>query len=161
MLMKEIWKDIKDYEGLYQVSNLGNIKSLRFNRNLKINKTRNARNSITLCKFNKVKSFLIYNLVWDAFGDKAKGELSIDHIDNDRYNDCIDNLQLLTIRENISKCQKIIKRNDLPTGVSHKRKKFRVSIYVNKEHINLGVYNCPTVASFAYQKYLYNLIGNN
>lgn len=73
--MKEIWKDIAGYKGLYQVSNLGNIKSVerrdKFNRKqggflLKQGKTKGYY-KVELCKEGKVKSFYVHKLVAEAF----------------------------------------------------------------------------------------------
>ena len=50
--MKEIWKDIKDYEGLYQVSNLGNVKSLDRYVNYKIKDTKRNKAGGYLWKIN-------------------------------------------------------------------------------------------------------------
>ena len=74
--MKEIWKDIKGYEDLYQVSNFGRIKSLPKKRNgkftekeiiLKLFKNTNGYIQTNLWKNNKGKNFLVHKLVAEAF----------------------------------------------------------------------------------------------
>ena len=66
--MEEIWKDIEGYEGKYQVSNMGNVRSLNYNntgkpRNLKQKINRYGYNEVKLSKFNKTKNFLVSTLV--------------------------------------------------------------------------------------------------
>ena len=70
--MREIWKDIKDYEGLYQVSNLGRIKSLNYNHTgkekvMKPYKTKKGYFYIHLCKNVEKKLFLVHRLVAETF----------------------------------------------------------------------------------------------
>ena len=64
MEIKEVWKDIRGYEGLYQVSNLGRVKSLNYKRTgkeriLKITKDRNGYYLVNLRKNNKTKMFKV------------------------------------------------------------------------------------------------------
>ena len=70
--MDEIWKDIKGYEGLYQVSNLGNIKSLNYNHTgneciLRLRKNNCGYFNVILYKNNKTKSHKVHRLVAEAF----------------------------------------------------------------------------------------------
>jgi len=70
--MREIWKDIKDYEGLYQVSNLGRIKSLNYNHTgkekvMKPYKTKKGYFYIHLCKNGEKKLFLVHRLIAETF----------------------------------------------------------------------------------------------
>jgi hypothetical protein len=112
----EFWKDIPNYKGLYKVSNLGRVKSLErkiMRRNgrvqtvaEKILKNKETKYlSVSLCKDNNVKTAHIHKLVAMAFlGHVPNGhKLVVDHIDNDRLNNNVDNLQLISHRENSSK----------------------------------------------------------
>ena len=102
----EIWKDIKGYEGYYQISNLGNVKSIK-RKNvpndmvLKSRKLQNGYNYILLWKDRKSKHFLIHRLVAEAFveGDKS---LQVDHIDGNKNNNYYLNLRYVTGKENIN-----------------------------------------------------------
>ena len=114
---KEIWKDIPEYEGLYQASNLGRIKSLdreviqwnRFN-NVKIiykgkvlstKISNNGYLQCTLTKDGKSKTKLVHRLVAETFLDDFNVKLTVDHIDCNKSNNKIDNLRMVTIKENI------------------------------------------------------------
>jgi hypothetical protein len=118
---EEIWKDIPGYEGKYQVSNLGNVKSLEriVLRNGKypfLNKEKPLKYGfdgggyfrVNLCKNGKAKNFLVHHLVARTFlNHKPCGhKLVIDHKNNIRTDNRLENLQLISHRENISKDQK-------------------------------------------------------
>ena len=106
----EVWKPIKGFEGLYELSNYGKVKSLK---RLKIKKD-TIRNTflndmgypcVTLCKDSKTKVYCLNLFVWDTFGDKERnGKIhKIDNIDNNKENPRIDNLQMLSNKEMRSK----------------------------------------------------------
>jgi hypothetical protein len=102
----EVWKDIPDYEGIYQVSNLGRVKSLMFNKEkiLKQVKSSNGYFMVGLWKEKKTSSHLVHRIVYHAFcGIKSCRQYVIDHIDNNKENNNLSNLQYITNRQNSSK----------------------------------------------------------
>ena len=101
--MEEIWKDINGYEGLYQISNLGNIRSYIRNRNknLKYNKTKDNYQRITLTKEKTKKSYLVHRLVAQAFVPNPLLKKQVNHKDFDVCNNRADNLEWVTARENV------------------------------------------------------------
>jgi len=163
---KEIWKDIPNYEGIYQVSNLGNVKSLNYNgtkkeRTLKpaIVKNQN-RYYVGLCKQKIVKKYKVHQLVAMAFlGHIPCGyKLVVDHIDSNPLNNNLDNLQIVTQRENAYKTQG--NYSSKYKGVSwHKpSKKWRTRIYLNGKPISLGYFNNEEEASQVYQNKLKEIL---
>ena len=101
---KEIWKDILGYEGLYQVSNSGKVKSLSFNRT---NKSRILKNAITrgyvhitLFFKNKRKVTRIHRLVGTHFVPNPENKPEINHKDGDKTNNNDWNLEWVTSYEN-------------------------------------------------------------
>lgn len=109
----ETWRNIMGYEGLYQISNCGRIKSLmNWNGHKHIKKEtilspwNNGKNylKITLRKNNKSKKYYVHRLMAETFLNlKKNSKLQVDHIDNNRLNNNITNLQVLTQKENIKK----------------------------------------------------------
>lgn len=92
--MKEIWKDIKDYEGLYEVSNLGNVKSLRTNKILKPNKGSNGYLLVHLYNNGiRSKHILIHRLVAETFIPNPNNYQQVNHKDENIINNSIDNLE--------------------------------------------------------------------
>ena len=111
----EEWKDIPNYEGLYQVSNLGRVKSLKRFRKEKILKpiiTSNGYYQIELYKNSNGKFYLVHRLVWIAFNGQIPEGYEINHLDERPINNRLSNLSLVTHKENlnygsrIEKCSK-------------------------------------------------------
>ena len=111
----EEWKDILGFEGLYQASNLGRIKSLeRFRKGengclisvkeriLKPWINRNGYYLIKLCKNSIVKAYLVHRLVWEAFYGTIPEGYEINHLDERPINNALSNLNLVTHRENLN-----------------------------------------------------------
>ena len=102
----EIWKDIVEYEGLYQVSNLGNVKSLhdRYGnyreRLLKPIKRKDNYLCVDLHKNGKRKTYLVHRLVAETFLTKIDGKNHVDHINSDRQNNNVNNLRWCNQKEN-------------------------------------------------------------
>ena len=91
--MIEIYKDVIDYEGLYKVSNFGNIKNNK-DKILKSSLYKNGYLMINLCKYGIVKKRLIHQLVAEAFlNHKRCGfKLVVNHINFDKTNNNLTNL---------------------------------------------------------------------
>ena len=118
----EIWKDINGYEGLYQVSNLGNVKNLK--RKVKISKTlekykevpehilKPVKNKcgylyVSLANNGKVKNFRIHKLVAEEFIPNANKTLQINHINGIKSDNRAENLEWVTCKDNINKAWKM------------------------------------------------------
>ena len=109
--MVEVWKDIIGYEGKYQVSNLGRIKSLQrwsgtqfYNREQILKTYTNKRNGyvyVYLMKNNKGKNIRVHKLVAQAFLINDNNYTDINHKDCNRTNNCVDNLEYCTRSYNI------------------------------------------------------------
>ena len=92
----EEWKDIAGYEGKYQVSNLGRVKSFYKNKYGKIRKLKTDKygyKRINLSKDGKGKTYLVHRLVAEVFIPNPNNYPEVNHIDEDKTNNCIDNLE--------------------------------------------------------------------
>lgn len=112
--MKEQWKDIPGYEGLYQVSDCGNVRSLdrlvRYKngalhplvgRVLACNDDGNGYKIVSLCKNGSQKSFRLHQLVMTAFVGECPEDMEVLHGDETRDNNNLSNLRYGTRQENI------------------------------------------------------------
>ena len=108
-LEKEIWKDIKGFEGIYQVSNLGRVRSLprqtnnQFGKKERILKPwikRNGYYQIGLRKQSIVKWYLVHRLVYEAFNGSIPEGLQVNHINEIKTDNRLENLNLMTPKEN-------------------------------------------------------------
>jgi hypothetical protein len=165
----EIWKTIKDYEGYYEVSSLGRVKALKrigLLRNgihpviykekiLKPSKDVFGYLIVSLSKNNIRKTFKIHHLVTIEFLNHKKFgfELVVDHIDGNKQNNNLNNLQIITQRENSSKK---ITKSKYGTGVTYDK---RSNVYMSRIHINgirqyLGSFKTQIEARNAYNNKL-------
>lgn len=97
--MTELWKDIKGYEGLYQVSSLGRIR--RDGRVLKTPPDSNGYCITVLCKNGIRNTQKVHRLVAEAFLEKTSDGTEINHIDECKQNNRVDNLEWCTQLYNI------------------------------------------------------------
>ena len=149
----EIWKDIKDYEGLYKVSNLGRVKSLKFGKERILSAATNATgySLVALCN-GKTKAITVHQLVAMAFlNHKPCGhKIVVDHINTIKTDNRLENLQVITHRQN---CTKDKKGTSKYTGVHwcKPRNKWRAEIRINGKTKYLGSFKSELEASEAYQ----------
>lgn len=95
--MREIWKDIKGYEGIYQVSNRGNVRSLHYNKlRILTPLSKQGYYSVALSVNSKCKHFPIHRLVAEAFIPNPSNLPEINHKDEDGTNNSVDNLEWCT-----------------------------------------------------------------
>ena len=158
--MKEVWKELKDYPGYY-VSNNGRVKSCneRFEILRKQILNRKGYLTIRLCKYKNSKTFTTHTLVAIAFlNHKQCGMLkTINHIDFNRNNNCVENLEIVSNRENNNR--KHLKHSSQYTGVSwsKSKNKWESKIYYNNRSHHLGRFNSEYDAHIAYENKLLTL----
>lgn len=114
----EIWKDIQGFEGLYQASTLGNIRSVdrvitqfghkkHYNRRMKGQiikpKLQNSGYSVVwLSKSGKVSPYTVHRIIANTFIKPIEGSDYVNHIDGNKENNKVSNLEWCTLSENIT-----------------------------------------------------------
>lgn len=162
MNTKEVWKDVKNYEGYYQVSNLGRVRSLRFNKVklLKQSVNHSGYSYVNLPKNKKPLTFTIHRLVAVAFLNHTPCgyKLVVNHVNFNKLDNRVENLELVSNRENCNK--KHIKSSSKYTGVTYFKRdnKWRASILINGKRIHLGLFECEYQAHLSYQNELAKLL---
>lgn len=150
--MKEIYKKVIGYDN-YQVSNYGNVK--RENKILKNNPFKNGYIYISLSKNGIVTKRTIHCLVAEMFlNHKRTGtnEIVIDHIDGNKQNNNLLNLQLISNRENCTKEKR--GNSSVYIGVRKNKGKFESQIRLEGKRFYLGRFETEIEAHNAYQNSL-------
>ena len=120
-MQEEIWKDIKGYEGFYQVSNLGRVKSLERFVNGKFAGNKSFKKSVMLkqCYYGQFyynvqlninghhKTIAVHRLVAKAFIPNPENKKQVNHIDGNKLNNNVKNLEWATSKENINHAYQI------------------------------------------------------
>ena len=163
-MKKEIWKEVKGYEGKYQVSNFGGIKSLKRSyvlrdRIIKPILKKCGYFKVNLRKENEVRHISVHQLVAIAFlNHKPCGyKIVVDHIDNNPLNNNVDNLQLISQRENASKDRKGGTSKYVGVCWDKNNNKWMSSIYINNKSKYLGRFENEYDAYLAYKAEIKNL----
>ncbi len=123
----ELWKDVIGYEGYYQISNKGNVRSLdRFDgvhdrRGTVIipNLKRNGYLQVGLRKHRTRKWVGVHRLVAIHFIENPNNKPQVNHIDGNKQNNTVENLEWVTAKENQNHAVKIGLRDNMPKGEKH------------------------------------------
>ena len=166
--MKEIWKDVFGYEGRYQVSNIGRVKSLErivknTSKSTRIVKERIIKQitnthgyyKVELSKNSKVRTKIVHQLVAESFlGHISDGtkKLVVDHINNNEKDNRLENLQIITYRHNASKDKKGYSSKYVGVSWCKNSKKWLASIRIKGKCIKLGRFVNEYDAHLEYQK---------
>lgn len=164
----EIWKDIEDYEGLYQISSYGNVRSLTKKVRCRNGKFRTIRGKIltpmitknnylvvNLWKNNSSKSYLVHRLVAKAFISNPGNKPEVNHKDTHKWNNNVDNLEWNTRSENTIHSYKMKLREDQRQKISNMNKKLK-SKKVAQYDLNMNLIKIFPSASEAARYYNYN-----
>lgn len=164
------WRDIPEYEGIYQVSNDGRVKSLkrpkvREDRIIKGLLGNHGYNQVHLSKNGVVKAFRVHQLVATVFlGHKPNGyTMVVDHINNKKLDNRVENLQLISHEENVSKGNSLKENSSSYLGVSwnKQKRKWQSNICIEGKKIYLGYFDTEIVAHRAYQNAKNEIKTNN
>lgn len=165
----EDWKDIPSFEGRYQVSDMGNVRSLdrlcwngstpyfRKGKNIKPSLNNKGYYSVNLwsTELNKGVVYRIHSLVAIAFLNYEKCGMAyvVDHVNNNKLDNRLSNLQVTSQRVNSSKDKK---GSSQYTGVSfdNSRNRWISAIHFNNKRISLGRHECELKAAYLYNQKL-------
>jgi len=160
---QEIWKDIPNYEGIYQVSNLGNVKRLpgkKFNRfafielpqqQMCLNLHRCGYYKLSLSKDGIRKVHFVHRLVMQAFCGLSN--LQVDHINGIKTDNRLENLRYVSNRENCTH-HHIMKKTFKGYSFDKRKNKYFAQIWHNNKHRFLGYFNTPELAKQTYLNYI-------
>lgn len=158
--MSEIWKPVVDYEGQYKVSSLGRVFSMKSNRLMKLGTDTRGYLFAHLSNCNISKTPSVHKLVAKAFLDHRIGDgFVVDHINGEKRDNRVENLQLITQRENTIKGKlSTLREGKLSkypgvTFVKDKRK-WKAQIRIEGKNKHLGYFTEEELAFEAYKECL-------
>ena len=140
MKTQEIWKDVIGYEGIYLVSNYGNIKSIyRNNKYLLLEKTYDGYLRAAFYRNGKKERFHVHRIVANAFIENKEYKKCVNHINSIRNDNRLENLEWVTHRENT---HHHYNKKTKHIGISYAKRMnvYQVKIYVNNTRVYLGSY---------------------
>lgn len=124
----EIWKYIVGYEGLYEISNLGRVRNANTLKVLSPGTCGSGYAFVILRKDGKSYNRMIHRLVMNTFNPTSNCELEVNHIDGNKRNNHLDNLEWVTRSENL--------QHALNVGLMESQCKIRRKVTVKRnEHI--------------------------
>lgn len=166
MVKNEIWKPIFGYEGFYEVSSLGNVKSLDRiipcgrrvkGKNLSAGIASNGYLSVVICGL-KQSTKMVHSLVAEAFLKHTPNgfKLVVNHKDFNKLNNNVSNLELISNRDNTNAKHLKIGKSSKYTGVTYVKAKDRwqASIRVKGKAVYLGRHKDEHKAHLAYEEAL-------
>lgn len=138
----EIWKNVKDYEGIYEASNYGKIRNYKTKFVLNTKPKPDGYYRFGLWKNGKQKYHYLSRLIFSSFSNQNIEGLEINHIDGNRANNKFENLEITTSRENHCHRSKINgKKSSKYSGVCKAyHGKYRAYIFVDNKQKSLGYY---------------------
>ena len=138
--MEEVWKDIEGYEGLYEVSNFGRIKSLRTGKIMKPSINRGYLKCI-LQNDGKYKMYYVHRLVIQTFIPNPDNLPEVNHKDEDKTNNKVDNLEWCDHKYNTNfgtrneKIRNTLLKKHLCIKNKHRRKSERTKTYSSESSL--------------------------
>jgi hypothetical protein len=163
--MRTIWKDIEGYEGVYQVSNTGKVKSFKCGGERILNNNIGGTGyfQVAFSMRGKCKSFKVHKLIQSAFN---MGDGHIDHIDGNKLNNLISNLRVVTHRQNMQnlvshRAGQLVgasrRENRKPSFMEYVRgarggERWGSRIFINGKKKHLGIFSTELEAHTAYIK---------
>ena len=157
-----IWVDIPNYKGVYQINKFGQVRGLpRLSYNgkrlkgkiMKQHLSTDGYLRVVLSKNCKRKTIEVHRLMAYSFlNHKPDSHIRVvDHIDNDKLNNNIDNLQIVSQRVNCTKDRRGGSSKYLGVSLHKQTNKWRAIINIKGKSVSLGLFNCELKAAQAYQ----------
>ena len=149
----ENWQKIESFES-YEVSDLGNVRSLKFGKikSIRFYRTKRGYLMAQLSMQNKVKKLAVHRLVAEAFIPNPLSLPHVNHLNGDTEDNRVSNLEWVNRRENVAHGFNKKATTSKYTGVSFtaNRNKWRAQISIDKKYVHLGLFKTEEEAHRAY-----------
>jgi hypothetical protein len=157
----EIWRQVDGYENYY-VSNHGRVKNINTEKMMKCSVNVNGYCNVRLSKNNISTLYRVHRLVAENFIPNPDNKLCVDHIDNNKQNNNVNNLRWATQQENNRNCIKRSNTSSQYKGVYfHKQcRKWKATIQIDGKKQHLGLFENEIAAAKAYNEKAKELYGD-
>lgn len=144
-------KDIKNYEGLYAITSCGKVWSYKRKRFLKPFSNKKGYLLVALCKDGEKKSYKVHRLVAEAYLPNEENKPQVNHIDECKTNNCINNLCWMTAKENnnygtrnerISKKIICVETNEIFNSITEAAKAINLTCQALSNHLRGRTKTC-------------------
>lgn len=154
-LFMETWKDIENYKGHYQISNLGRVKSIKKEQHKILSQglCGSGYLVVALCLNSISKTKMVHRLVAESFLG-CNSDMQVNHIDENKLNNNLSNLEYVSGRVNIQKYYSTRVNTNKKVGATFNKatNKWRSFIRVNGKQVYLGAFVNELEAAKAYQE---------
>lgn len=138
----------------YMVSSEGNVKSIKFGKEIElIQNTANEYTTVGIWSHNERKTVKVHKMVAETFLYKSEDNLQVNHKDEDKRNNCLDNLEYVTARENKTMSRRGISQYAGVTYVNRNRK-WKAQVHWEGTTKCIGTFETEIEAAEAYQQFL-------
>ena len=160
-MQEEIWKSVVGYEGIYEISDFGNMRSVdRFGldgrklqgRPLSPVLQSTGYFTFDLCGKKRMKPTGVHRIVAEAFMGRIPEKMVIDHLDGNPQNNHVSNLEIVTVRENTVRGRGCQMSKSKYTGVHQRGKNWAAFKSINGVRQYLGTYEKESDAHEAYME---------
>jgi hypothetical protein len=159
----EFWKQVKNYESLYEISSNGQVRNYKTKFILNTKPRNDGYIRIGLWKNKKQTYYYLARLVYENFKGITDMSFEVNHIDKNKNNNCLSNLELITKRENCCHRSKAkLNKSSNYSGVCRAYdNKYRAYIYIDNKQKSLGYYHTEIEAYQARINFEHNNNINN
>jgi hypothetical protein len=160
--MTEIWKEIAGYEAYYEISSEGRVRSTKriivyksgkiktINERMLLFDVTRGYCRVTLAKGGVNKRYMVHRLVADAFLPNPDNKACVNHIDSNRANNRLENLEWVSVKENLYHGYIKRPKKSEYVGVYADKSKWRANITIEGKRVNIGTFSTEIEAAKAY-----------
>lgn len=153
-ITEEIWMPVVGYETKYKISSIGRLKNIRTDHLKKPQKTMRGYTDYGLWDGNKKKLIKAHKMVWYAFAGEIPSGMQINHINGNKRDNRIENLEIVSGRDNVNHAHLGRKQSSMFPGVHKYKGRWQAACTIEGKQRHIGRYDTEIEAARAYMDFL-------